>query len=476
MSVATAISTNATRQEWATWAEEEFRGAGLGDARLDRRLVQIVAARMTAPAESIPRSLGPWAQTKAGYRFMDNDSVAPSAIYARHRSNVVERASKESVVLAVADTTMLDFTSHPGTQGLGPLADEDHHGLVAQPTLVVTPTRVPLGLIDQQVWVRDLETFAQGDKKERAKRPIAQKESVKWLVSLRAADRLAVELSSGGTLVVGVFDREGDVFEVLAEATRPEVRARLVVRSMSNRRVEGSEGYLWEQAAAAPLAGSMTVNVSQKPGRAPREATLEVRFGTVTLRPPAGKAHLSAEPVIVQFVYVHEPNPPTNTEPLSWMLLTTAPVASFDDACTIVDWYAARWTVEVFFRTLKSGCKVEKRQFETRERLERYLAIDSVIAWRVLYLTAIGRQTPDLPCSVVFEEHEWKSLWTFVKRSPAAVPTEVPTLNEAIRMVGRLGGHLGRKSDGEPGAMCMWRGLQRLSDIGAMWLIVRRRE
>ncbi len=120
---------------------------------------------------------------------------------------------------------------------------------------------------------------------------------------------------------------------------------------------------------------------------------------------------------------------------------------------------------------LKSGCLVEECQLETRERLERCLAVDLIVAWRVLYLTMVGRETPNLPCSVVFEDYEWKALYVFVHKSRDAVPKEPPTLREVTRLIGRLGGHLGRKSDGHPGPMTLWRGLQRLPDISEMWQI-----
>src|SRR3990172_6898217 len=156
---------------------------------------------------------------------------------------------------------------------------------------------------------------------------------------------------------------------------------------------------------------------------------------------------------------------------MSWTLLTTLPVDGAEDAIRVVECYACRWMIEVLFRVLKTGCLVEKRQLETRERLERCLAVDLIVAWRILYLTMVGRETPNLPCSAVFEEYEWKALYVFVHKSRDAVPKEPPTLREVTRLIGRLGGHLGRKSDGHPGPMTLWRGLQRLPDISEMWQI-----
>ena len=153
------------------------------------------------------------------------------------------------------------------------------------------------------------------------------------------------------------------------------------------------------------------------------------------------------------------------------MLLTTAPTDSFEKACVHLSWYTHRWTIEVFHRTLKSGCRIENRQLGCANRLEACLAIDLVVAWRIHHLTKLGRETPDVPCSIYFEEAEWKALTTFVTKKP--IPSDKPpTLREAIRMVAILGGFLARKGDGEPGTQTLWLGLQRLDDITEMWKVM----
>ena len=459
------------QEEWIQWSEEELGNAGLGDARLDARLVRILAGFMSAPEGSIPRSSGGWSAAKATYRLFDNANVDPQVIIERHRLNVLERAGAEPIVLAIGDTTMLDHTSHLNTNGLGPLTDLRHYGLLFHPTLVVTPERVPLGLIDLHTWVRSKEDFGTSQTKKAKKRPIEEKESVRWLKSLEATERFHRELP-GETKVICVFDRGGDVFEVLSKAARSDTRSGLVVRAAWDRRVEHPQEYVWSFMEAQPVAGTLTVTVPRGPGTKEREAALLVRFAEVKIRPPCHRPVPDRTAVRAFCVYAHEEDPPKYTPPVSWMLFTTEPVRSFDDACTVIHWYTCRWMIEIFFRVLKSGCKTEERQLETLERLVRCLALDSIVAWRVLYLTTIGRELPDLPCTVVFEEHEWKGVWAFLERE-ANVPEEPPTLREVVRMIGRLGGHLGRKQDKEPGTMTIWRGLQRLPDIAGMWLILR---
>lgn len=460
----------AQQEDCARWAQEEFGGAGLGDARLDRRLVAIANAFIGAPEGSIPRSTGSWAGSKGAYRFFSNRKVNPETIYERHRENVMQRSADESVVLSVSDTTYVDYSGHLHAEGLGPLGDLSHEGLVVQPTMVVTPKRLPLGLIHQKVWVRDRDEFGKSKEEGAEKRSIEKKESIKWIESLEAARRFQKDLANRGSKarVISVFDREGDVFEVLAKATRSKDGNGLLVRASWDRRVAHPQGHLWSFMEAQPIAGTVEITVPRRLGEKERIATVSIRYAKVTIHPPKNRQVPDPRPVEIFCVYAVEENPPELTATISWMLLTTEEVACFDDACRIVQWYTCRWMIEVYFKVLKSGCKSEERQLETAERLIRCLALDSIVAWRVLYLTILGREVPDLPCTAVFEEHEWKALWAFVHRS-AKVPDTVPSLRDVTRLLGRLGGHLGRKSDGEPGPMTLWRGLQRLPDIAGMW-------
>jgi len=457
------------------WAEHELGGVNLGDQRLNRRLVTIASRFMEKPLASIPQATGGWPEAKGAYRFMDNEKVDPDAILEPHRLRTIERAAEHELVLAVGDTTMLDYTRHPATEGLGPLSDLEHQGLMLHPTLVVTPERVPLGLVHHFVWTRDEETFAL-DRYAKGRLPIEEKESLKWLVSLSAAEKMQRELAATGakTTVVAVFDREGDVYDVFAVAASSNSGCDLLVRAKNDRRVDDPMGHLWPTMRTQPRAGTVTLSLPRTPKRKAREADLNVRFATLMLLPPEHRAKAEGlEPVEVQVVFANEDDPPKGAEPVSWMLITTLSVTSFEDACRVLSHYTCRWVVELLIRITKSGCKTEERQLETADRLRRCLVLDLIVAWRVLYLTTIGRDTPDLPCTVIFEDHEWKSLYLFVHKSEDKVPKTTPTLREVTRLVGRLGGHLGRKSDKEPGQTTMWRGLTRLSDISACWLVMR---
>jgi len=451
----------------SSWAQEEFGGAPLGDRRLVQRLIQIAQKLGEQPTASIPQACGAWDQTKGAYRFFDNHRVAEDQILQTHFRTSQERARGQTVVLAVQDTTQFDFTNHPATTGLGPTQDQEHQGLFYHPTLLLTPERLPLGLAHHQVWTRPPEDF--GKKHRRKQRPIQDKESHKWLESLEATARLQECLPQ--VRFVNVADREADIYDFLHLGQR--LRVNLLVRAAWNRRVDQPERHLWDHLAACPRAGYHSVKVPRRPGQAARLARLAVRFGTVSLQPPRHRhRETELEPVTVWAVYVQEEEPPPDLAPLSWMLLSTLPVTNLSEAVTCIDWYACRWSIETFFKILKSGCRIEHLQLETGERLKRCLAVYSVVAWRVMFLTMQGRQQPDLPCEVLLETGEWQALHCFHHQTQTP-PAQPPTLREATRMIARLGGFIGRRGDGNPGPMTIWRGLQRLQDIALAWRLGR---
>jgi hypothetical protein len=205
------------------------------------------------------------------------------------------------------------------------------------------------------------------------------------------------------------------------------------------------------------------LHLPRQANRTARDATLEIRWAELTLCSPA-RLGSTKHPLTVWAVLAQERDAPSGLQPLQWMLLTTVPVRSSEDALERLHWYTQRWAIEVLHRTLKSGCRIEDRQLGNADRLEACLAIDLVVAWRIFHLTKLGREVPQAPCTVHFEELQWQSLMIFTNRNPVP-PREPPTLREAIRRVAALGGFLGRKGDGEPGTEVLWRGLQRLDDI-----------
>jgi hypothetical protein len=451
----------------ADWAEEEFGRARLGDARLAKRLLGVARDFFGKPQANIPQACGSRARTKAAYRFFDHPDVTMDVVLPSHIEATRERLRSHRVVLAVQDTTTLNYTAHPATEGLGVLGSIDDlaAGLIVHDTMAFTVDGTPLGLLDVQCWARDGSTQGQGKHRERL--PIEQKESAKWLRSYRHVSQ--AQKDAPDTMLVSVGDREADLYDLFAEAARDPAGPRLLVRAERSRSRKVEQGPLWDHMAAQPVAGFQELHVPRKGSRPARTARLAVRFAQVALEPPARSKY---PPVPVWAVYAHEVDhdPHIVKQPLSWLLLTTVQTASFDEACERLAWYTRRWGIEVYHRTLKSGCRIENRQLATAKRLEACLAVDLVVAWRVYHLAKLGRDLPDAPCTVYFQDSQWKALTAFVTRNPVA-PAKPPSLRRALRWVAGLGGFLGRKGDGEPGTQTLWLGLQRLDDITSIWCV-----
>lgn len=446
---------------YADWAEYEWGRARLGDARLEARVMNLGRDFYGKPQAQIPQVCGSRAKTKAAYRFFSHPACTMEAILASHYEASAERAGTESVVLAVQDTTSLNYSAQAAIENLGPIGtrlEGGPVGLMVHDTMLFTPSGVALGLLDVQCWARKPEAF--GKRLERKALEIEHKESAKWLRSIQAAARLQARLTN--TTVVSVGDREADIFELFDRARNLPQAPKLLIRAEQNRRLAQEQAKLWEHLEGCEIAGLQQLQLPRRHQRVARTATLALRFARVELQPPQRKAKLKA--VALWAVLARETDPEPGSEAIEWMLLTTCAVERFEQAVEKLAWYTQRWGIEVYHRTLKSGCRIEQRQLGAADRIEACLAIDMVVAWRILHLAKLGREHPDVPCTVYFQDHEWKALWCFVHRSHQ-LPAKPPGLREAMRLVAGLGGFLGRKGDGEPGTQTLWLGLQRLDDI-----------
>jgi hypothetical protein len=458
----------AHRREPRDWAEEEFGAAGVGDERLRKRLLVLARDFYARPQASVPQACGSdRARTKAAYRWLGHRDVSMEKVLAPHYEATARRCTGAAVVLAVQDTTSFNYSTHPALAGagsIGPGTRGGPRGILMHDTMAYSAGGLPLGLVDVQVWVRDPQQA--GKKHQRHALPIEAKESYKWLRSFQAA--AALQAHCADSIVVSVGDREADVYELFVLALSRADHPKLLVRADGERLVADGQEDLRAFLRRQPVCATQEVRVPRRGQRAARTARCVVRFASVQLRPPQGKKKRAA--VTLWGVLLHEETAPEGVEPLQWLLLTTLEVATTEQALEKIQWYLRRWGIEVYHRTVKSGCRIEERQLATVPRIQNCLAIDLVVAWRIVHLTMLGRDTPDLPCTVFFEDQEWKALYAFVHRSPTAVPAHPPTLREVLRTVASLGGFLGRKGDGEPGTKSLWLGLQRLDDIAGCWL------
>jgi hypothetical protein len=435
----------------ADWAEEEFGQVEFFDNRLNIRLQRLARDFFAAPGSLIPEaSGGSIASTKAAYRFFNNKRVDMDELLKSHITMTKERIKEHNIILAVQDTTILNYTSHPTTEGLGlinSIAKPRAKGLILHTTMAFTPEGCPLGLLDAQCWARTNP----GKSKRRKELPISEKESMKWIKSYRAVAEIQ---RSTDTTLVSIGDREADLYELFYEASLG--RSELLIRASKGRKRRVEEEYLWDKMSSKPVSGFCELFIPRKGSRLARTAKLEIRFSSVTLKPPKAK---ELPPLKLYAVYVSETN---YSQPLEWMLLTTVKVKNLTNARKMLKWYTRRWGIEVYHRTLKSGCRIEDRRLARAEDTKTCLAIDMVVAWRIFFLTMQGRKTPDIPCDRFLQEDQWKVLYTYINKT---LPKEPPTLYQAIRMIAKLGGFLGRKSDKEPGTTTLWRGLQRLDNM-----------
>ena len=449
------------------WIQEEFAWVDLGDERRKRRLLQIVAALHGQPRASLPTALGNPAALKAAYRFFDNPANEAERILDSHVLATYQRAATGPVVLAIQDTTYLDLSQFPTTKGLGPLTTDYRQGLLVHSTLAITPERVPLGVLQQQVWAREAQSFAH--LQDHKRRPIEEKESHKWLLGLESV--LAARQAVPGTHWVCVTDREGDLFDLFVQP-RPE-GVDLLVRATQDRVVVATEARrIWDALRRTPIAAQIAIQVPKTPKHPARTARVDVHWKALSLQPPARLQAEQKAPLEMWAVWVIEPQGPAGESALEWMLLTTVAVHTPEEALERVDWYACRWGIEVWHKVLKSGCRIEMRQLRDAENLKRLLSVFSVVAWKILYGTMLARALPDELCTIFFEPEEWQAAYCALHQV-ASPPAETPTLREAIRMVAQLGGFIGRKGDGEPGVTVLWRGFQRLHDLTLMYKIFR---
>ncbi len=463
------------------WASTEFEGVNLGDKRLNKRLAKIAGQFICSTESPINQACEGWAETKAAYRFFQNDNVSYKNIVGHHAEVTKNRFDSENVVLAIQDTTYYNYTSHPKTQDLGILSrftgkykkDIITSGLYMHTTLAINADGVPLGLLDQKITAREVLSPDKIEVKKRTHNtalPIEEKESIRWLDSMRASSAL---FKNENKQIVTVADREADIYDLYLLAE--ELNTHYLIRASHNRKVnksaihsEISGEMLWGFMDKQKIQGGMQVKVPAKNGQPKRIAICNVKVGKIKLLPPRSfKGKKSGNMALTLYsVQVAEKNPPKGVSKVDWILHTNIPVNNYADAIEKVKWYCLRWRIEIYFKVIKSGFNVERCRLETADRLIRYLAVISIVAWRVFWLTLVSRTMRGGAISDILNDDEWKVL--FVKFNPTTkIPEELPALREIIIWIARLGGFLARKGDGSPGITHIWRGLEKLSDMVA---------
>jgi hypothetical protein len=438
------------------WAEHEFGLAKLGDQRLVRRLQKIAARFAEQPSASIPKACEGWAEAKAAYRFFGHRKLKLDALLETHLERTRERCLREELVLVVQDTTGLTYGDRAGL-GLVGTGKDGAKGLWLHSSMAFCVEGRALGLVRVEPWQRPAADF--GKAARRGELPIAEKESQRWLNSFTDCVRLAQ--SSGKTRWVNVADREADIYELFAAAA-PHPEVGVIVRARHNRKT--SEGVDLDRVLeATPIAGQITITVPRKPGVSARTAHLDVSYAQVKIKAP--KRGCGPE-VTLWAIEVRETGKKAGG--IHWRLLSNLPVENLAAAVEKIKWYRLRWQIEEYHRMLKSGCQVEARQLETGARLMNVLAVDMVVAWRVLGLSRIARLSQEQTLEEHFSTEEIKVIKQYRARNGDKNTTELD-LREAVRLIARMGGFLGRRGDGDPGAMTLWRGLEALAKMVLGW-------
>lgn len=457
-----------------SWASEELSGINLGDKRLNHRSVKILDSLAGNPTHSIPAACNGYHETKAAYRFFDNDNVRPDKILAPHKKATLNRIKAESTILCIQDTTELDFSGQKENSGMGFLNHDARRGLYLHPTLAVTPDRVCLGIIHAETHRREQlqKHMTEAEKKAAKNLPIEEKESYRWLQSYLAACDIAKQFPE--KTVVSIGDRECDFYEFFIAAHDKQQAgsaADWLVRLQHDRTIKNNDGTeheelinkkLREAACRAPILGHIEFTLPARDGKEEREVIQTVQVVSETILPPA-TLKTENKSISVTAILTKEVNPPEGADPIEWILLTSIQTSGNQQAIEIIKWYLARWEIEIYFKILKSGCHVEELQLETEARMDACLTMYMIVAWRILYFTMLGRMCPDISCDVVFHEHEWKAVYEV--RNKTKAPEKPITLNEMIILVGALGGHLNRKNDGFPGPKKMWIGMQKMRNF-----------
>lgn len=451
-----------------SWASEEMTTIKTGDKRLDKRVVSLLEKFGDNPTGSIPSACSGWAEVQGAYRCFDNEKITAEKILGPHQEATKKRMSATETVLLVQDTTELDYHTHKAKKGIGALNYENRKGLLLHSMIAVTPEGLNLGVVNAHYWHRK----EIGKAADSVNKPIEEKESYRWLQGYELANEIAQEEPE--TKIVVVCDREADIHELLTTANCQDGRARAewLIRSARNRCIETNRAdepkKLHDAVRSVPALGTLTFEFKDRESKKVRRVEQAIHVKKVRALPPRNRGQrVHEEAAEIYVIAAIEQSPPKGEKPIDRILLTSIPVETLEEAQEKINWYISRWEVEVFFRILKSGCQVEELQLTSAARLIPCLALYSIVAWRVQYLTMLGRGCPDMSCDIFFSELEWKSVYTVVKREePPATP---PSLDTMIRHVAGLGGFLGRKGDGFPGPKTIWIGLQKARHYAEAW-------
>ena len=449
------------------WIENEFKQINCNDTRLNRRFIKVAQSMMASPSDNIHQAMEDWTESKGAYRLFDNENLQREEIIFTHAQNTLYRANsteKKEILLAIQDATTVNYTHHPKKKGLKNLHQQESYansmkGFHLHNVLLMTESGLPLGMLRQEVFQNE------GSLVHHKQRPIEDKKSYHWLQGLQATAEIQERT------IIHICDREADIYEFFMEAEK--LNQYYIIRASKDRRLATGPETLRTVMNAEHVSGEVEITVPGNGKRKERKAILKIRYKQVKLKAPQRALAAQREPLKdleVYVIFALECNPPGDYEALDWVLLSNYPVASFEESLQCLKRYRFRWNIEEYHKILKSGCNIEECQLQTFERVNKFIALMSVIAFRLFFMTLVNRVCPDDSCVVILKKHEWEALCLSTTKT---LPVEPPTVREAVRMIAKLGGFLGRNSDGEPGITVIWRGWDKLQTIAEFYFSTR---
>lgn len=450
------------------WVKRELSGIDIGDERLNKRVLELLEKASKQPQASLNKMFHTRKEVQACYRFFSNDLVDENKIIRPHIEETYKRSSQHPVVLSLSDTTSLNYTTRKTLKDSGYISSNNAQGFFLHANIAVTPERLHLGVISQKFWAREKE---KPGRSQREYKSLVDKESYRWIEAYRDSCELAAHCKD--TRVIHITDREGDIFELYTEHESAKTNGRVadyIVRSNHNRTVYSNgkpSNSLIEELEGSKKIGEISFDVIKRENNTTRRVRQSVQAISVEIKSRYG-ADIPNVKTTISAVYLKEIVPPEGEKAITWCLLTSLPISEFEEIKSIVEYYLCRWEIETFFKTYKSGCKVEEKSLRSADRLYPLFSLLLIVAWRVNFLLHMGRINPNISCAVFFEESEWKAGYIAATRIREP-PSSPPSMKEMMMYVGKLGGHLGRKNDPNPGVKAIWVGICKLTNYADAW-------
>jgi len=438
---------------------KDFPHLDFGDIRRDERFVTILNNISSQPGSSIPKQNKSWYNTKATYEFFKKEDVSIEALKKTMMLYGAKQVSDKMQLLILQDISNISYNDLQA-EGLGYLDNKEGRGILCYSSMAATPEGLPLSLLYQHTWVRPLDELGKSSKRRQT--DFEDKESYRWYEGMQEVNKLLDQHIHK----IHIADREADIYELFFHAY--ESNTDLLIRARHNRQLSnGSQ--LWDNIGTQPVAAMVSLDIPDKTGKKKLKVEAEVRYHQVEILRPANNKH-SYESVKLTAIEIKEAGNGNKKEEdiIHWKLLTTLEVTSVTDALQCVKWYTFRWLIERFHYVLKSGTKIEELQLKDAESLQKAINVYSMAAFRVMQLVYESRHHREVSCEVVLTKAQWKTLYMLIHGNNQ-IPKQPPSLQQAVMWIGRLGGHLGRKSDGPPGLKTVWQGYQQLCHAASVY-------